>query len=101
MKNASSNCLEEQLDSYVLGQVGSELFAEAPDSAMFPCSLGMILIETTVSLNVKVLWGNIGYNYQKHFFNRFRLLAMNTWLKDYVMDVIALFKTIKKLSIYF
>lgn len=48
LKNASSNCLEEQLDSYVLGQVGSELFAEAPDSAMFPCSLGMICIETTI-----------------------------------------------------
>lgn len=48
LKNASSNCLEEQLDSYVLGQVGSELFAEAPDSAMFPCSLGMILMETTI-----------------------------------------------------
>lgn len=81
LKNASSNCLEEQLDSYVLGQVGSELFAEAPDSAMFPCSLGMILMETTVSVNVNVLWGNIGYNYHKHFFNRFRLLAMNNMAK--------------------
>lgn len=46
INNASSECLEEQLDSYVLGQVGSELFAQAKTSAMYPNSLGMICMET-------------------------------------------------------
>ncbi|XP_052680208.1 uncharacterized protein LOC128160971 [Crassostrea angulata] len=46
INNVSSECLEEQLDSYVLGQVGSELFAQANTSAMCPNSLGMICMET-------------------------------------------------------
>lgn len=49
INNASSECLEEQLDSYVLGQVGSEFFAQAKTSAMYPNSLGMICMETKVS----------------------------------------------------
>lgn len=48
INNVSSECLEEQLDSYVLEQVGSQLFAQAKTSrsAMYPNSLGMICMET-------------------------------------------------------
>lgn len=44
--NLSSECLEDQLDSYVLGQVGSELIAEAESSAVYPNSLGIVYMET-------------------------------------------------------
>lgn len=47
INNLSSECLEDQLDSYVLGQVGSELIAEAKSSAMYPNSLGIVCMETT------------------------------------------------------
>ncbi|XP_078327408.1 uncharacterized protein LOC111112179 isoform X1 [Crassostrea virginica] len=46
IKNASSNCLEEQVDSGVLEQVGLELFAEAHFSFLFPNSLGIMCMET-------------------------------------------------------
>lgn len=44
--NLSSECLEDQLDSYVLGQVGSELIAEVQSSAVYPNSLGIVFMET-------------------------------------------------------
>ncbi|XP_078327399.1 uncharacterized protein LOC111112178 isoform X2 [Crassostrea virginica] len=46
IKNASSNRLEEQVDSGVLGQVGAELFAEAIPSFLCPNSLGIMCMET-------------------------------------------------------
>lgn len=51
VNNVLSECLEDQLDSGVLGQVGSELFAEVPHSVMFPNSMGIICMETKVSVN--------------------------------------------------
>ena len=50
IKNASSNRLEELVDSGVLGQVGSELFAEAFYSFVAPNSLGIMCMETKVSV---------------------------------------------------
>nr|XP_034304642.1 uncharacterized protein LOC105321034 isoform X2 [Crassostrea gigas] len=47
INNLSSECLEDQLDSYVLGQVGSELIAETQSSALYPNSLGIVFMETT------------------------------------------------------
>lgn len=47
INNLSSECLEDQLDSYVLGQVGSELIAEAESSVLYPNSLGIVYMETT------------------------------------------------------
>lgn len=51
INNDLSDCLEDQLDSGVLGRVGSELFAEVPHSVMFPNSLGIICMETKVSVD--------------------------------------------------
>lgn len=48
INNDLSECLEDQLDSGVLGRVGSELFAEVPHSVMFPNSLGIICMETKI-----------------------------------------------------
>uniref|UniRef100_A0A8W8P6B8 Uncharacterized protein n=1 Tax=Magallana gigas TaxID=29159 RepID=A0A8W8P6B8_MAGGI len=48
VNNVLSECLEDQLDSGVLGQVGSELFAEVPHSVMFPNSMGIICMETKI-----------------------------------------------------
>lgn len=47
INNLSSECLEDQLDSCVLGQVGSELIAETESSALYPNSLGIVFMETT------------------------------------------------------
>ncbi|XP_078327403.1 uncharacterized protein LOC111114503 isoform X3 [Crassostrea virginica] len=46
IKNASSNCLEEQVDSGVLRHVGSELFAGTFFSFLCPNSLGIMRMET-------------------------------------------------------
>ena len=50
IKNASSNCLEEQVDSGVLRHVGSELFAGTFFSFLCPNSLGIMRMETKVSV---------------------------------------------------
>lgn len=46
IKNGSSDCLEELVDSGVLGRVGAGLYAEAVCSALYPNSLGMICLRT-------------------------------------------------------
>nr|XP_022340934.1 uncharacterized protein LOC111135292 isoform X1 [Crassostrea virginica] len=46
IKNVTTNRLEELVDSGVLGQVGSVLFAEAFYSCLFPNSLGIMCMET-------------------------------------------------------
>uniref|UniRef100_K1QP25 Brevican core protein n=1 Tax=Magallana gigas TaxID=29159 RepID=K1QP25_MAGGI len=48
VNNDMSECLEDQLDSDVLGRVGSELFAVVPHSVMFPNSLGIICMGTKI-----------------------------------------------------
>lgn len=48
VNNDMSECLEDQLDSDVLGRMGSELFAVVPHSVMFPNSLGIICMGTKI-----------------------------------------------------
>eukprot|EP00105_Crassostrea_gigas_P036089 XP_019920237.1 PREDICTED: uncharacterized protein LOC109617846 [Crassostrea gigas] len=48
VNNDMSECLEDQLESDVLGRMGSELFAVVPHSVMFPNSLGIICMGTKV-----------------------------------------------------
>lgn len=49
IKDYSSECLEELVDSCILGKVGTELYAEAVCSALFPNPFGIICIKTKVS----------------------------------------------------
>lgn len=49
MKTSVPLSLEEQVGPGVLGQVGSELFAETNFSLLKPNSLGIICMETRVS----------------------------------------------------
>lgn len=48
--------MEELVDSGVLGKVGTELYAEAVSSALFPNSTGIICIKTKVSNTFEVIY---------------------------------------------